>query len=783
MEVLLPSDALEARPTVLRILHLEDNLEDAELVRCTLEAEGLRCKMTRVATEEEFRAELTSGHIDVILADYSLPGFDGMAALRIAGSMVPDIPFILLSGSLGEELAVELLKSGATDYLWKDRLSRLGPSLTRAIREAALAREQRQAQAALRDSQERLSLALRASGIGVWSWDPLSKRFDCDERMRELIGVALDDRSLDLESFLARVHEEDRDAVESFIRDAQERVSDFQFEYRVSTRDEAIRHISTRGRFLSVDGTSFRAIGACWDVTSEKQEERQRRLLSTVLESAASAIMITDAEGRITWVNAAFAELTGYTLDEARGENPRILKSGKHDNNFYREMWETVSRGNTWHGQLVNRRKDGSLYTEETTITPVRGDYGETVSFVCMKRDITLEVDLTRQLQQAQRLEAVGRLAGGVAHDFNNMLTIISGNAGLALADVPDETPVAMSLKEISEAAKRAAGLTRQLLAFSRKQVLKPKVIDLNALVRSTEKMLRRLIGEDIELRSRLDPTLGAIEADPGQLEQILMNLAVNARDAMPRGGELTFETENAEIHQTYAGIGGVPVHSGTYVKLTVTDTGEGMDEDTQARIFEPFFTTKEKGKGTGLGLSTVYGIVKQSGGFIWLRSELGKGTSFEVFLPQTDKTPEDLWRENGPAPATGEETVLLVEDDSHVLKLARSILERSRYTVLAAGSGAEALRIAQEYPKEIHLLVTDVVMPGMSGRQLSDSLHGARPETPVLYTSGYTDDAIVHHGVLDAGVNLLEKPYSQNELLVAVRSVLDHSLGKPANT
>ncbi len=750
-------------------------------MRCTLEAEGFRCRITRVATEEEFRAELTRGQIDVILADCSLPGFDGMAALRIAESMVPDIPFILLSGSLAEELAVALLKNGATDYLWKDRLSRLGPSVTRAIREAEQARAQKAAQAALQDSQERLSLALRASGIGVWSMDPVSERFDCDERMSELIGVAPDDLPLDRESFLARVHEEDRDAVELFIRDAQERVSDFQFEYRVAASDDAIRHISTRGRFLSVDGTSLRAIGACWDVTSEKQEEQQRRLLSTVLESAVNAIMITDAEGRITWVNAAFAELTGYALDEVRGENPRILNSGKHDDKFYREMWETISQGNTWHGQLVNRRKDGALYTEETTIMPVRGDYGEIVSFVCMKRDITLAVDLTRQLQQAQRLEAVGRLAGGVAHDFNNMLTIISGNAGLALAEVADETPVAMSLKEILEAAKRAAGLTRQLLAFSRKQVLKPKVIDLNTLVVGTEKMLRRLIGEDIELASRLDPALGAIEADPGQLEQILMNLAVNARDAMPRGGELTFETENAEIHQTYAGIGGVPVHSGKYVKLTVTDTGEGMDEETQARIFEPFFTTKEQGKGTGLGLSTVYGIVKQSGGFIWSRSEPGKGTSFEVFFPQTDTTPEDPWTENAPALASGVETVLLVEDDVQVLKLARSILERSSYNVLAAASGAEALGIAREYPKEIHLLVTDVVMPGMSGRQLSDSLHGIRPETPVLYTSGYTDDAIVHHGVLDAGVNLLEKPYTQNELLVAVRSALNQPLGAPA--
>jgi PAS domain S-box-containing protein len=759
------------------VLHLEDDPNDAELVKSALSEDGLACEITRVSTEPHFTEELQRGGFDLILADYSLPSFDGMAALALVRSIAADTPFILLSGTLGEERAVEALKTGATDYLLKDRLSRLGPSVRRALREAAQGREQGQAEAALRESQERLALALEASRIGVWSWDTEDDRFECDGRMRELFGGAPGDSLSDLGSFLARVYEDDRDRVESTLLDAKTRESEFQFEFRLLAADDEIRYIATRGQFLP-DRVAHRATGVCWDVTDEKREEQQRRLLSTVLESAVNAVLITDGKGLISWVNAAFTDLTGYSPEDVVGQNPRILKSGKHDEAFYQKMWDAISRGNAWHGELVNRRKDGSLYTEETTILPVLGVYGEIASFVCIKRDITLEVDLTRQLHQAQRLEAVGQLAGGVAHDFNNILTIISGNAELALGDLTPQDPTSEALREIMEASRRAAGLTRQLLAFSRKQILQPRVLDLNVLVAGTEKMLRRLIGEDVALKTRLQPNLGAIKADPGQVEQILMNLAVNARDAMPQGGELTFETENVDIQETHPGLGGVQVHSGGYVRLTVADTGQGIDEEAQSRIFEPFFTTKEKGKGTGLGLSTVYGIVKQSGGYIWVESEPGKGTSFMVYFPQVDSAPEQLRPHTTASVTGGGETILLVEDDSKLLKLASSFLKRGGYDVLTAGNGAEALQLVEAKPQTIHLLATDVVMPGMSGRVLSERIRTLRPAIRVLYTSGYTDDAIAHHGVLDAGTNLLEKPYSQSTLLGAVRRVLDSDQG-----
>lgn len=624
--------------------------------------------------------------------------------------------------------------------------------------------------------QERLALALEAAGIGVWSWDPDDDRFECDRKMHELFKGAPDEAPSDFAGFLASVHEDDRECVEATLLDAKDRESDFHFEFRLRGTDRELRHIATRGQFLpgTVDHLGL-AIGACWDVTDEKREEQRRRLLTAALECAVNAVLITDAEGRISWVNAAFTQLTGYSREEAVGQSPRILKSGRHDGAFYKKMWDTISSGSTWHGELVNRRKDGSLYTEETTISPVLGAYGEIASFVCFKRDISLEVDLSRQLHQAQRLEAVGRLAGGVAHDFNNILSIITGNAELALGDLAPQHPAVEGLREIAEASRRAAALTRQLLAFSRKQILQPRVLDLNDLVAGTEKMLRRLIGEDITLRTRLQPNLLPIKADPGQLEQILMNLAINARDAMPQGGELTFATDNAEIHETYPGLGGVQVHSGGYVRLTVTDTGQGMDEETLSRIFEPFFTTKEKGKGTGLGLSTVYGIVKQSGGYIWVDSSLGKGSSFVVDFPRADDSSPDPWRPPEPASAAGGgETILVVEDDAKLLKLASAILRRAGYEVFTAGSGPQALQLIEAESPNLHLLVTDVVMPGMSGRVLSERMRELHPAIQVLYTSGYTEDAIVHHGVLDAGTNLLEKPYSNDALLGAVRRVLD---------
>ena len=383
------------------------------------------------------------------------------------------------------------------------------------------------------------------------------------------------------------------------------------------------------------------------------------------------------------------------------------------------------------------------------------------------------------QLRQAQKMEAVGRLAGGVAHDFNNLLMVMRGYGELLLNRLDANDPLRRNAEEIQEAAKRATALTQQLLAFSRKQVLQPKVLELNAVVTEVEKMLRRLIGEDIELAATLDLALGRVKADPGQIEQIILNPAVNARDAMPQGGRLTLKTSNVTLDQAYARQhrGARP---GPHVLLAVSDTGVGMDAETQSHIFEPFFTTKDAGKGTGLGLSTVYGIVKQSGGTIWVESAPGRGTTFEIYLPLVEKVAAggELHPALPAPPPGGTETILVVEDEMSVRRLAAEFLGSNGHTVLEAQDGGEALQVCEEHRGPIHLLITDVVMPGMSGRELAVRLAGRRPEMKVIYMSGYTDDAIVQHGVLEEGIPFLQKPFSLDALARIVREGLEAGRG-----
>jgi len=421
------------------------------------------------------------------------------------------------------------------------------------------------------------------------------------------------------------------------------------------------------------------------------------------------------------------------------------------------------------------RHKNGTWRHLEGVFTNLLDD-PSVGAIVINYRDVTERRILEEQIVLSQKMEAIGRLAGGVAHDFNNILTAIGGYTDLLIADLPPDDPRRSDVEEIYRATVCAAGLTQQLLAFSRRQVLQPRVINLNALIPDLEKMLRRLIGEDILFATVLHPRLGNIRADPGKLEQVIVNLAVNARDAMPDGGRLTIETRNVELDESYAAEH-PSVKPGRYVMLAVTDTGVGMDEDTKARVFEPFFTTKVRGKGTGLGLATVYGIVQQTGGHIWPYSEPGRGTAMRVYLPRVDE-PADPIEQSGdvtPEVLRGSETILLVEDEAPVRSVTRQLLERNGYTVLEAADGPAALALVNGATGEPHvdLLLTDVIMPGMSGRELANQLKARRPDLRVLFMSGYTDDAVVRHGMLEPGLAYLEKPFRPPALLRKVRDVL----------
>jgi PAS domain S-box-containing protein len=498
--------------------------------------------------------------------------------------------------------------------------------------------------------------------------------------------------------------------------------------------------------------------------------EQARRELKTILDSIKTGVIIIDRQTRrIINANKTALALTGYSKDRLLGSPCQMLCLAE---NKKCPFAEGGSSSKLDHFESVLTKANGEAIPVLKTVVPlVLGGHPCLLeSFV----DISEQKHLERQFYQSQKLEAIGRLAGGVAHDFNNLLMAIMGYCELTQKGLSRGSQPFRLVEEINRAAERAAGLTGQLLALSRQQVLQPKIIDLNAVLTDIKKMLLRIIGEDIELISRLDSSLGYVRADKGQIEQVVMNLTVNARDAMPRGGRLLFETTNVEIDQGYRNRHPVVI-PGSYVLMTVSDNGEGMSREIQGHIFEPFFTTKGVGKGTGLGLSTVYGIVKQSGGYIWVYSEVGQGTTIKIYLPQALEPLIEAEATLEPKnPPRGSETILLIEDELMLRSSIKEGLEINGYRVLEAGSGDEALSVSQSHGDQIHLVLTDVVMPGMNGREVAESLSGAHPEAKVLYMSGYTDDAVIRHGLLNENTAFLQKPFTPRTLALKVREILD---------
>jgi PAS domain S-box-containing protein len=495
-----------------------------------------------------------------------------------------------------------------------------------------------------------------------------------------------------------------------------------------------------------------------------------------LLQSAAQAILSIDRHGRMVLVNARTEEMFGYSGEELLGASVELLlpetSRAVHQEHRVDYFEKPRVRPMGIGMDLRGRRADGTEFPVEVSLSYVQTEEG--LFAIAFVTDITQRKRLERELLQAQKLEAVGRLAGGIAHDFNNMLTIISGYTEMVLDQVPAADPMRSAMEDVLNAAERAQALTNQLLTFSRRQVIQPRVVDVNALIANTDKMLRRLIGEDIELVLTLAEQVGTIRADPSQIEQAIFNLAVNARDAMPNGGRLTIETAAAHLDENYSRMH-FDVQPGKYVVVAISDTGHGMDMDTKNRVFEPFFTTKETGKGTGLGLSIVYGIVKQSGGDIWVDSEPSKGTTVKLYFPMIANALNEPQSTGSPSShARASEMILVVEDERGVRELIATVLRERGYKVLTTGDPLDAIKMMRQHQSAISMLLTDVVMPGMSGKRLVEELLRLRPGLKVLYVSGYTDNVIAHYGVLDVDVEFIGKPFSQGALLQKVREILD---------
>jgi len=621
---------------------------------------------------------------------------------------------------------------------------------------------------ALRESERRFSLAFHANPIPVSISEIETGRIlDVNEQFLRTLGYSREEvigkSSLELGLWANR---SDRDRLGKRI--LQEGGAAQDQEVQIRTRSGEIRNVV--GSAVRIDVGSMPCVLSTFqDITPLRQSEQRYRLL---FERNLAGVFRSTLDGVLLDCNEAFARIYGFASREEVLARPAADLYPVAE--FRKELVERVRREKA----LVNceeqgRRKDGSSCWILGNYTLVPDSSGKETIIEGTLIDITERKRLEEQFRQAQKMEAVGQLAGGVAHDFNNLLTSILGYSDLLADRLRGKSPEFEALDEIRKAGERAASLTRQLLAFSRQQVFQPKVLDVNTLMHDLHKMLGRLIGEDIELVTEFDSSVDRIRADASQIEQVIMNLAVNARDAMPQGGTLTFETRNVEIDEAY-----VRQHAGAqrgrYVMIAVSDTGHGMNAATQARIFEPFFTTKELGKGTGLGLATVYGIVKQSGGYIWVYSEPARGTTFQIYLPRVEEPLEDLHARAPAEPGIrGTETLLLVEDEGSVRTLSRTILESRGYTVLEASGPREALETARRHEGPIHLVVTDVVMPEMSGWDLAAELSSLRPGVRVLYMSGYPDRAVVRHGFLAEGSVFLQKPFSPDVLGRKVREAL----------
>ena len=645
----------------LRVLLIEDSPSDAKLVLQELKRAYPAVYHERADTAEGVREALWGKTWDLVLSDWSMPTFSATAALELVKASGLDLPFIIVSGTIGEETAVEAMRAGAHDYVLKDKLGRLAPAIERVLREAKERAARRLAEAALRKSEARFRGLSESGVIGIVTSDMTGNILEANDAYLKIVGYSR------------------KELLEGAIR------------WSDLTPPE-LAHLAVRAG-KQLQASSF---ATPWETESFRKDGGRVPILI--------GVAMLDSHHAIAFI----VDLTERRKAEAA-----------------QELAEHALR-----------------HSEE-------------------------------QLRQAQKMEAVGRLAGGVAHDFNNVLSIILGYSEFLIGELKPLDPLREDVKEIHQAATRAAGLTKQLLMFSRQQVIEPRVVDLREVLTSMDKMLQRILGEDVECVVVTARSNALVTVDPSHIEQVIMNLVVNARDAMPTGGKLTIELSEVELDESYAQ-SHLSATPGPYVMLAVSDTGIGMDRETQARIFEPFFTTKELGKGTGLGLSTVFGIVKQSCGHLWVYSEPGRGSTFKIYLPKAEGAVDAPRQQYARGTLRGSETILLVEDDDQLRAVVASGLRRLDYQIIVARNGGEALLLCEKHQGHIDLLLTDVVMPQMSGPELAKRLSATRPLMKVLCMSGYTDDSIVRHGVLEAGMAFQQKPVTPTTLALKLREVLD---------
>jgi PAS domain S-box-containing protein len=758
---------------VIDVLLVADSQTDGVIVRAALsESPGFR--LAHVRTLSEALTIVSERTMSVVLLDFELPGSSGLNALGSLRDKDRQVAIVVLAGNDDSELALQTLKDGAQDYLVKGELQ--PASLRRAIR---LAVGRGRSENMLRQSEERLQELSAHVPQVFWMTDAkISKLLYVSVSYEELWGRSRQSLINNPQSYLENVHPLDQ---EMMIResDTLSNTGYIDVECRLLRSDGSVRWVWVRGYPVMEQGQIVRLVGITEDVTEKRRLAAEREALLSRLqlhiERMPLAYLLFDADFRLIDWNPTAERIFGYSKAEMLGQRPpfeKLVPASFWD--LGEEVRNRIRSGDMHsHSTNENLTKDGRTITCEWFNTPLLDNDGHFTGLLCLAKDVTDRMLLEAQLQQSQKMESIGHLAGGVAHDFNNLLTVIICSCDALQSNESLNGAGASAVREIDEAAGRAALLTRQLLAFSRKQLLEPVVLNPNEVVSHIHTMLLRLITEDIDLSCSLFPAIWPVRLDPGQIEQVIVNLVVNARDAMPKGGRLTIETSNVEWTEKDCRL--FPDRKpGRYVMIGVSDTGSGISPEIKSRMFDPFFTTMEAGKRTGLGLAVVHGIVKQSEGYIDVDSGPGAGTAMKLYFPAVGERLSPVPDKDRPPEKRGSETVLLVEDEEGVRGLLRSGLEKQGYTVIDASNGQKAIETVEDFDGPLHLVITDVVMPVMGGRQLVDRLLVRYPDLKVLYITGYTDDAMLRHGIKHDNHAFLQKPFSPSDLTQKVRLVLD---------
>jgi len=762
----------------LRILILEDVPMDAELVEYELGRARIPFLARRVDSRDGFLRELDEFRPDLILSDYTLPRFDGMTALSLARERVPSIPFLIVTGSVNEETAVGCMKAGATDYLLKSNLARIGPAIEAALERERAHAEKVRAESALAASERRFRSLVQNSSDLVTIVAPDGTILYASDSAERIVGYS--PPALVGTSLLDYLGPEDVTQVRGLLLNGNGRSNVAgPVEFTLRRADGSPVWLEAVGTNLLTDSTIRGIVLNARDVSERKLADRELReseeRYRDLFDNASDLVCMAAPDGSLLYVNQAWQNGTGYGEDEiGRMKLLDIVHPDSRER--YTQVLKQVLNGERLdHVDLVFVPKAGTSITVEGNLSCTFKD-GRPSVVRGIYRDITERKRVEEHLRRAERMQAAGKLAGGVAHEVNNMMTGVIGFSEFLLRSLDPDDPRRADVEEVIKAGTRAADVTRQLLAFTRQQFLRPQVVQINAVITEMEKMLRRSLGEDKLLELRLDSAAGPMRADRGQLEQVLINLVLNARDAMTGQGRVAIETGNAIWDASYAHRHeGVEIPLGRYVMLAVSDTGCGMESDVLTRIFEPFFTTKPVGQGTGLGLSTVYGIIKQSGGFVWVYSEPGQGSVFKVYLPEASEVQEsEPPQQSASAPSGGSETILVIEDEEIVRNLASRGLRDHGYSVVEARNGSEALGYMRQHPGTVDLVISDVVMPEMGGRELAQSLALSDPGLPILFMSGYTGEDVVQRGLLDPGVPFQQKPFTPATLATKVRAMLD---------